>query len=365
MGTPPCPRPLSMPRLAFTSAGSDRHHRDCDALTERGVTIPFVHAPATARHAGRPDDLWCTLRDDDDAPLAGALVRVDRSRKLPWIRLARVEQVGRLLVAVDERLEGGTQTLAASLAAATRHLGRLIVQCYSPFATELARQELLCGRAGLRPTAPMGYTRTLRLPLCSDEAQLIRHLSSSARRNVRALEASGFVVRPLTDPALGPRLQWLLERAHERTGGVTGRVDWSAMLRAAADDPSRSVLLGVFHPHRPPDAALVGFAQGTVTESAVAYSVAGTERADDIGRTPLSYALLWALLRWAADAGHAWFDFGGVTPADEPDSPLAGISSFKRRFGGTECVMAAEWTVAPTALSGQLLRAAEGLLARR
>lgn len=353
-----------MHRLSFTSAGSIAHHRDCDALGADGVTVPFAHAALTAQHAARPQDLWCAVRDATGAPVAGAVVRVERSRKLPWIRLARVEQAGRLLAAAHDILPDGIRGLLASLNASVPSLGRVTVQCYSPDAAELARQRLLVEQAGLSPTNAVGYTRSLRLPLTTDVGSLLARLTSSARRNVRALDGSGYHVRPLTDPSVSPRLAWLLAAAHERTGGRAGATDWAAMLHAAAADPTRSIVLGVIHPQRPPERAIVGFAQGTVTDGAVCYAVAGTERAPDIGRTPLSYALLWGLLEWAAARGHAWFDMGGVTPLDDHEHPLAGISAFKRRFGGEDCEIAHEWRAAPHAPSAALLSFSEAVLAR-
>lgn len=354
-----------MHRLSFTSAGSDAHQRDCDALTARGVTVSFAHAASTARCTARRLDLWCTVRSADDAPVGGAVVRVDRSRKLPWVRLARVEQAGPLLRACAELVPGGVVALVTALRGLLPALGRLTVQCYAPDPNELAQQRAWIEQGPFTLAAPVSYARTLVLPLTANHDALLAQLSSSARRNLRELAASGFEVVPLTDPEVAPQLERLLNAAHSRTGGHASATDWGAMLRATAADPLRSIVLGVRHPGRQATEALVGFAQGTVTDGAVSYAVAGTERAPDIGRTPLSYALLWGLLCWAADRGHAWFDFGGVTPENQPDHPLAGISAFKRRFGGAEREIAHEWRTAPHALSGTLLALAESVLARR
>lgn len=353
-----------MHRFSLTSAGSDAHQRDCDALTAEGVTVPFAHAVVTARCAARSRDVWCTIRTSTDTPVAGAVVRVDRSRKLPWISFARVEQAGRLLTAA-QMLPKGIHGLVSGLRAGVPSLGRLTLHCYGLAGDTLAEYEAPLKRDGFVRAAPVSYARTLVLPLTPDPDALLARLSSSARRNLKELETSGFEVAPLTDASVAPQLQRLLDAAHARTGGHASSTDWGAMLRAAASDPSRSIVLGVRHPARRPENALVGFAQGTVMDGAVSYAVAGTERAPDIGRTPLSYALLWGLLRWAADQGHAWFDFGGITPENEPDHPLAGISAFKRRFGGEEREIAREFRASPHAVSGTLLALAEAVLAPR
>jgi lipid II:glycine glycyltransferase (peptidoglycan interpeptide bridge formation enzyme) len=80
-----------------------------------------------------------------------------------------------------------------------------------------------------------------------------------------------------------------------------------------------------------------------VTGESVVYSTAGTERAPDIGAAPLGYGLVWALMTWAQSLGVPQFDFGGITPEDQPEHPLARISEFKRKFRGEEVRIASDW----------------------
>lgn len=48
------------------------------------------------------------------------------------------------------------------------------------------------------------------------------------------------------------------------------------------------------------------------------------------------YLLHFEAMRLAMRHGFRWYDFYGVSPADRPDDPWAGISAFKRRFGGCD-----------------------------
>jgi lipid II:glycine glycyltransferase (peptidoglycan interpeptide bridge formation enzyme) len=48
------------------------------------------------------------------------------------------------------------------------------------------------------------------------------------------------------------------------------------------------------------------------------------------------YVLHWEAMRVARYLGVKSYDFGGVAPADDPNHPWAGISRFKRGFGGSE-----------------------------
>ena len=48
------------------------------------------------------------------------------------------------------------------------------------------------------------------------------------------------------------------------------------------------------------------------------------------------YLLHFEILRRAKEAGREWYDLWGVAPPGDPSHPWAGISTFKRRFGGRE-----------------------------
>jgi len=48
------------------------------------------------------------------------------------------------------------------------------------------------------------------------------------------------------------------------------------------------------------------------------------------------YGLFWQSILAAKARGLKWYDFGGISPANEPEHPWAGISRFKRGFGGKE-----------------------------
>jgi len=140
---------------------------------------------------------------------------------------------------------------------------------------------------------------------------------------------------------------------------VARPTDFAQAITAAQHDPDSSIMLGIYHPERPASAALVGFAHALSSGTTVVYSSAGTERAADIGGTPLSYGLVAELLEWTAAKGFDLFDFGGITPADAPEHPLAGISEFKRKFRGTEAQVASDYRIDLKRASAALLRTLE------
>ena len=48
------------------------------------------------------------------------------------------------------------------------------------------------------------------------------------------------------------------------------------------------------------------------------------------------YVLHFEIMKRAKEAGFGWYDFWGIAPHDQTDHPWADITSFKRKFGGTE-----------------------------
>jgi peptidoglycan pentaglycine glycine transferase (the first glycine) len=59
-----------------------------------------------------------------------------------------------------------------------------------------------------------------------------------------------------------------------------------------------------------------------------------------------SYALQWAMMRHARDAGARVHDLWGIAPADAaPDHPWHGVGLFKKGFGGQVAVWAGSWDV--------------------
>ena len=76
------------------------------------------------------------------------------------------------------------------------------------------------------------------------------------------------------------------------------------------------------------------------------------------------YPVIWALIRWARDTGATWLDFGGVTESasESSNDPLAGISEFKRKFGGEELVIGEEWQFDAAPLRQRLVQSASRVL---
>src|SRR5258708_2538933 len=53
-------------------------------------------------------------------------------------------------------------------------------------------------------------------------------------------------------------------------------------------------------------------------------------------RLPGSYACQWAAIKWAKEQGGKKYNFWGIAPEDKPDHRFAGVTLFKKGFGGSE-----------------------------
>src|SRR5439155_4855280 len=47
-----------------------------------------------------------------------------------------------------------------------------------------------------------------------------------------------------------------------------------------------------------------------------------------------NYLLQWEAIRWAKQQSATQYDFWGIAPTDKENEPLAGVSRFKRGWGG-------------------------------
>ena len=55
-----------------------------------------------------------------------------------------------------------------------------------------------------------------------------------------------------------------------------------------------------------------------------------------LSKIPGAHATLWAAIKEAKKRGCTEFNFWGISPSDKPEHPWAGLSRFKRGFGGEE-----------------------------
>jgi lipid II:glycine glycyltransferase (peptidoglycan interpeptide bridge formation enzyme) len=76
-----------------------------------------------------------------------------------------------------------------------------------------------------------------------------------------------------------------------------------------------------------------------------------------------AYALQWAAIRAAKEAGCTEYDFYGIPPTDDPNHPMAGLYRFKTGFGGQNIHRGGSWDYPLRPLAYSAFRRAEALRA--
>jgi lipid II:glycine glycyltransferase (peptidoglycan interpeptide bridge formation enzyme) len=102
----------------------------------------------------------------------------------------------------------------------------------------------------------------------------------------------------------------------------------------------------------------LAFAWGCFHGDHAHYAAAGSTRETQL-KMPLTYGLMWDLIRWTKRQGAAFFDLGGIVPPDAgPDDPRQGIAHFKRLFSTTARTVGTEVCLEPNPLAGIIVRTA-------
>lgn len=330
---------MPTPAIRLVADGAAEHRQALEALHALGCAIPECWRPRGdlgTRHGDKR--YWVTSRDLSD-PLGFGL-RVSRSRRVPWARIVRVEHLGDPLLA--ERADE-TARLVKEAVESLGQVMRLEIRLFhrepairDTLAHALEREGVSLARRGLL------YRLTNVVDLRSPAEELLAALPAAARKGIREPLNKGLVLGSAITGADVPRLLRLMQAAFSRTDGRLQSEVAEQDLQLAIADPAFRPIATLERPDRSGPDRIAAFALGTHNGDHVTYSHGAAERDGGLGRLPLGYAPVWALMQWGVEHGARWFDLGGIAPTDDPNHPLAGITEFKRRFGGADLEVASE-----------------------
>lgn len=190
---------------------------------------------------------------------------------------------------------------------------------------------------GGRQTERIQPQHTWIVDLAADETQLLAGLTENRRRNVRSAGRKGLRTRRTTQTADVAVFLRLLGRTAER-GHFNVHPDhyYETLLRTLL--PLDACSLYLADTGEEAFAAVVTFHDDRAAY--YAHAAADQERSR---RLSAPGPLAWQSLLDARTAGRRRYDFWGVTPDESPDHPWAGLSRFKRGFGGTLHTTAGTW----------------------
>ena len=267
-------------------------------------------------------------------------LQVSRSRRVPWLWIARVPRFGRDIPA-DRR---GDVIRRMVQMAHEHNVLRLHVEIWTENADDLQALQADCEASGLLPaTHSRSYTHTVWIDLSGREEDLLSRFHSTCRQNIRAPAKKGYYVRKISNVDLAPQLEAIFLEAFKRTGGNPPEVGWTELIRQAAVESSDINLVGLFAADDTASARPLAFAAAVLHGDVAEYAHAGSIR-DPLLKVPLLYAPTWELMRWARARGATAWDFGGVAGSDAPDA-RSGIDRFKFLFSEQIMPVGAEWVL--------------------
>jgi lipid II:glycine glycyltransferase (peptidoglycan interpeptide bridge formation enzyme) len=201
----------------------------------------------------------------------------------------------------------------------------------------------LFGRLRYAPaTLQVGQTRLVAL---ADDETMLAGLDKDTRYAVRRAEREGVVVASTTDAgdlAAIDALHGLVLETQRRAGFPRPplqryRLAWRGL---ASSGHAR-----LFEARR--DGQLLASGMLVVEGDRSFYLFAGSVREErGAPKRYASYALQWAMMRHARDAGAREHDLWGIAPEGAgPDHPWYGVGLFKKGFGGRPVAWAGTWDV--------------------
>ncbi len=190
-----------------------------------------------------------------------------------------------------------------------------------------------------KSTAPVQPSQTLIVDLRREPEALLAAMHEKTRYNIRLAERKGVRVYPASGKADSFELFWELmgETASRDEFRAHGKTYYRRMLETLCGNPRDgsnetpwAELLFAEHDGRVLAANLMVYFGGVAT---YLHGASGSVRREVMA----PYALHWQAMLRARDLGCRAYDFWGVAPEGAgADHPWAGISRFKRGFGGSD-----------------------------
>ena len=344
-------------------------------LDARGISLPLPYrlcwAKAAAASGAR--SIFISLKDAAGSCQGGLAVESRPSRSLPGHRWWSITRLGIGTAGLDAV---GLHDVLAKVKSHARHDGRvlrILVEVFAPNADARQRTgECLREHGFRRMPTERTYERTLFVNLEPDEATIFSKLGKTARQNIRVAAKRPVTVECVTDVSLADRLQQLDQETWRRTSTIAKSDDWAARIKLSNEAPHLSRINVLRRNDRVGPESIIAFSWACLHGDVVHYAAAASTRANDL-KIPMTYPLVWDLMRWARRSGARRFDFGGITAGHQNgDDPLGGISDFKRYFTHDEVEVGQQWElellpirVAATRFAAAVVRRGSVLVAGR
>lgn len=198
---------------------------------------------------------------------------------------------------------------------------------------------------GFVPAPPMQPAHTSVVQLGRSEEELLGAMHPKTRYNVRVAERHGVVVRQGSGDADFEAFWSLLAETAKRDNFHTHARDYYAKMFAQlagtppADGPERDLRVRLWLAER--EGRAIAAALTAEFGDTVTYLHGASRSGDRKYMAP--YLLHWRIIADAKARGFARYDFWGTAPNDDETHPWAGITRFKKGFGGSDEAYLGAW----------------------
>lgn len=163
----------------------------------------------------------------------------------------------------------------------------------------------------------------------SSMEEMLAQMHEKTRYNIRLAERKGVAVRQSTDEKdIDTFIS--LTRVTAKRDGITAYSDahFRAMVRTLGDAGLGTLFLA----EHDGNVLAVNFVVSYGDTVTYLHGASGNENRNLMA----PHLLQWRQMEWAMEQGKHWYDFWGIAPSDQPNHKWAGITRFKRGFGGEE-----------------------------
>lgn len=172
------------------------------------------------------------------------------------------------------------------------------------------------------------------LDLSPSPDELLAGMRKSTRYEVRQAAKMGVKVEATSEPAKIDEFTHLLRQTVARQGFAAQSENYLQAQFATLAPKGLEKLYLASYDGQVLAAAIIGYFGDSVS-----YLHGASVKSD----VPAAYALQWQAILDAKEAGYKLYDFWGVAPNDNPKHPWAGLSLFKRGFGGYPVRYVSAW----------------------
>ncbi len=199
-----------------------------------------------------------------------------------------------------------------------------------PQAEDTADIRSLFTQAGLKKS-PMHLTAdlTLKLNLTHSNKKLLSEMRKSTRYEIRKSSRDKIKTKILTEPDFTDEFHHYQLYLADKHNFVPFDYDFLRLQFETFLADDQAAFINSYHKNQLLASAFVIFYQH---EAVYHYGISTPENQ----KLPGSYAVQWAAIQEARRRGCKYYNFWGVSPPDQPEHRFAGVSFFKRGFGGEE-----------------------------